>query len=186
MFMARRTIAVRDATPEDAQALLDIWTDFATGPEARLGCDVEEVEHSVLRLETEPAERLLVAVVEEQPVGVAHLRRAPISPIHGEDAIHVGYLHVLSSFRRRGIGKTLLEAASDWADDKDTQHIVAVAGANARDANRFLARLGMSQVAVVRATTVAALRSKLAVVPRKRVTTSVIAARRLRRRGMAT
>ena len=73
-----------------------------------------------MRLETEPAERLLVAVIDGEPVGVAHLRRAPISPIHEDDAVHVGYLHVLSDHRRRGAGKALLEAAADWADEKDS------------------------------------------------------------------
>lgn len=182
--MARGAIVVRDAQPEDAQSLLDIWMDFTSEAASKPVCELREVESSVLRLETEPSERLLVAVADGLVVGVAHLRRAAISPIHGEDAVHVGYLHVHSGHRRRGIGKALLEAAADWADEKDTKHVVAIAGVNARDANRFLARLGMGQVAVVRATTVASLRNKLArgSTPRS-VTTAVIAARRLTRRS---
>ena len=114
-----------------------------------------------MRLETDPSERLLVAVIDGAPVGVAHLRRAPISPIHEEDAVHLGYLHVLSDFRRRGVGKALLETAADWADEKDSKHVVAYVAAAARDSNRFLARLGLGQVAVVRASTVASLRCEL-------------------------
>ena len=116
--------------------------------------------------------------------GVAHVRRAPLSPLHDDDAVHVGYLHVLSGFRRRGIGKMLLEAAADWADEKDSKHIVASVAATARDSNRFLARLGLGQVAVVRASTVTSLRCKLsrAATP-KTVMTNVIAARRLMRRS---
>jgi GNAT superfamily N-acetyltransferase len=185
--MARGAIVIRDAQARDAQALLDIWMDFTAGAETRLHTEVLEVERSVLRLDTEPAERLLVAVVDDTPVGVAHLRRAALSPIHGEDAVHVGYLHVLSGHRRRGIGKALLEAAADWADEKGTTNVVAIVGANTREANRFLARLGMSQVAVVRATTVASLRSKLVGGPgSKGVTNAVIAARRLTRRTSMT
>jgi GNAT superfamily N-acetyltransferase len=181
--MIRGALVVRDAVPEDAEALLDIWLDFSTGGDPRQICDAQEVERSVLRLETEPSERLVVAVVDDRPVGVAHFRRAAISPIHGEDAVHVGYLHVLSGHRRRGVGKALLEEAADWAEEKDTKHVVAVVGANIREANRFLARLGMGQVAVVRATTVGSLRNKLAGAPGKSVTSAVIAARRLRRRS---
>jgi GNAT superfamily N-acetyltransferase len=184
--MTRGPVLVRDAVPEDAAALQAIWFDFNAESDragrSELSCD--ETERAVVRLETDPSERLLVAVVEGEPVGVAHLRRAPISPIHEEDAIHVGYLHVLSGFRRRGVGKTLLETAADWADEKDSKHIVASVAATARDANRFLARLGLGQVAIVRACTVAGLRCKLsgAATP-KSVMTNVIAARRLMRRS---
>lgn len=184
--MIRGAVVVRDAVPEDAQALLDIWLDFSVGGDPRQPCDLQEVECSVLRLETEPAERLVVAVTDDRPVGVAHLRRAAISPIHGEEAVHVGYLHVLSNHRRRGVGKALLEAAADWADEKDTKHVVAVVGANIREANRFLARLGMGQVAVVRATTVASLRAKLSGAPARSMTSAVVAARRLTRRSSQT
>ncbi len=181
--MVRGAIIVRDAVPEDAQALLDIWRDFNSDPQGRLGCDVQEVEAAVARLETEPSERLVVALADDHPIGVAHLRRAALSPIHGEDAIHVGYLHVLSGHRRRGVGKALLETAADWAEEKDTKKVVAVIGVNLRDANRFLTRLGMSQVAVVRATTVGSLRAKLAGAPTRSVTSAVVRARRLTRRS---
>lgn len=184
--MARGAIVVRDAVPEDAQALLDIWLDFTSGADVRPHSDVFEVQRSVRRLETEPAERLVVGLAEGVPVGVAHLRRAALSPIHGEDAVHVGYLHVKSGHRRRGIGKALLEAAAEWADEKDTKNLVAIVGANARDANRFLARLGMGQVAVVRATTLTGLRGKLAGRSGKSVTSAVVAARRLTRRSSMT
>src|SRR5262245_54010660 len=180
--MVRGAIAVRDARPEDASALLDLWSDHRADAESRLLCDVGEVESSVLRVDTLATERLIVAVVDDEPVGVAHLRRAPISPIHSEDAVHVGYLHVLSGFRRRGIGKLLLEAAADWADEAGTTHILSIAGSNNREINRFLASLGMSQVAVVRVTKVPCLRGKLAGLHGKSVTSAVVAARRLTRR----
>jgi GNAT superfamily N-acetyltransferase len=186
--MTRGPVLVRDAVPDDATALQAIWDDFTADSDragrAELSC--EETERAVVRLETDPSERLLVAVLDGDPVGVAHLRRAPISPIHEEDAVHVGYLHVLSGFRRRGVGKMLLEAAADWAEEKDSKHIVASVAATARDSNRFLARLGLGQVAVVRACTVATLRCKLsgAAAP-KAVMTNVIAARRLMRRSRA-
>ena len=135
--------------------LQEIWLDFSVEVKGhRQHTTVDSIERSIIRLETEPSERLVVAVADRDVVGVAHLRRAPVSPIHEDDAVHVSYLHVHSGHRRRGAGKLLLEAAADWADAKDSPHIVASVAANARDANRFLARLGLSQVAVVRAVTV--------------------------------
>ena len=137
-----------------------------------------------MRLETDPAERLLVAVLDgdvgrrgtpapgadlADPRGRRRARRLPPRAL---------------DHRRRGVGKALLEAAADWADEKDSKHIVASVAAAARDSNRFLARLGLGQVAVVRASTVANLRCKLAGTSApKSVMTNVIAARRLMRRS---
>lgn len=188
--MPRTAVVVRDAVAGDTDALLHIWSDFTSGGQEqdRGMSSAEQVERSLIRLQTEPCERLVVAVVDDAPVGVAHFRRAPISPLHDEDAVHVGYLHVLSGFRRRGVGKSLLHAAAEWAEAKDSKHVVASVAANAREANRFLARLGLGQVAVVRATTVAGLRCKLAVdgdprnIDPKLVAKNVVATRRLRRR----
>lgn len=183
--MNRAAVVVRDAVPEDADALRAIWSDFTCDFDRRFREDAprDHVRRAVRRLQTDPCERLVVALVDEVPVGVAHLRRAAVSPIHDEDAVHVGYLHVLTGHRRRGVGKSLLETAANWADEKDTKHIMASVAANARDSNRFLARLGLTQVAVVRATTVASLQAKLgAALAVKPVATNVVAARRLMRR----
>jgi GNAT superfamily N-acetyltransferase len=183
-------VLVRDATPADAAALQSIWLDFATENERqhRDHASLEQIERSVMRLDTDPSERLVVATVDGEAVGVAHLRRAPVSPLHEDDAVHVGYLHVLSGYRRRGVGCHLLEAAADWADEKDTKHVVASVAAVARDANRFLARLGLGQVAIVRASTVVALRAKLgastaASSSSRSVASNIVAARRLMRRS---
>jgi GNAT superfamily N-acetyltransferase len=174
---------VRDAVPEDAEALLLIWTDFTSVPprQPRPSADLDGVRRAVARICDDPDQRLLVALTEGDPVGVVHLRRAPLSPVHGEDAVHVGYLHVLSAYRRRGLGKQLMDTAASWAEDTGSKHIVASVAANARDSNRFLTRLGMSQVAVVRATTVCALKSKLRSPADSAMAPKVVTARRLRR-----
>ena len=93
--------------------------------------------------------------------------------------MHVGYLHVLSDYRRRGVGRQLLEAAADWADEKDSQHVIASVAAQRRDANRFLARLGMGQVAVVRASTVVSSAGQAGKRLGKRAASHIVAARRL-------
>lgn len=181
--MARAHSYVRDAVPTDAEALVSIWTDFTADPprRPRLPATLDEVRRAVHAIVLDSHQRLLVAVTEGTPVGVAHLRLAPVSPIHGEDAVHVGYLHVLTRCRRQGLGRQLMETAADWADEQGTHHVVASVAATARDANRFLARLGMAQVAVVRGTTVSALRAKLRPTVRQTVPSSVVTARRLTR-----
>jgi GNAT superfamily N-acetyltransferase len=187
--MSRGPVFVRDVQLGDAGALEAIWRDFAAGGErpSRPEATVEMIRRAIRRLQSESTERLLVAVVDGAPVGVAHLRRAPLSPIHDDEAVHVGYLHVLSGHRRRGIGKQLLDSAAEWAEEHSSTHIVASVAATARDANRFLARLGLGQVAVVRASTVAHLRSRLAAAGVKSAAGSnVVAVRRLMRSSRRT
>lgn len=183
--MTRGLVSVRDAVVADASALRSIWLDFAeeSDRQPREEPEHDQIERSIARYQTDLSERLLVALVDDQPVGVAHLRRAAVSPLHDDDAVHVGYLHVLSDFRRRGVGRHLLEAAADWADERDSKHVVASVAATSRGANRFLARLGLSQVAVVRASTVASLRSKLMSTAPRTMVPNVVAVRRGMRRA---
>lgn len=166
--MSRNPVNVRDATPEDVDALLEIWTDFSSRPHSeRLPVALPAVEAvaAVARTAADPDERLIVGVVDDEVIGAAHLRRAPMSPIHSESAVHVTHLHVLEKFRRRGVGHALVEAAVTWAEEKDSGHVMAAASANSRDANRFMARLGLVQFVIARAATVGDLRAKLPVEP---------------------
>lgn len=162
----RNPVQVRDAGPADAAALVAIWADFSnriTG-EPEIAPEAETAT-ALARIAAEPDERLLVGMVEDRVVGAMHLRRAAVSPIHTETAVHTSHLHVLDRWRRRGVGRALLEAAVSWAEEKDTGHILAASAVSSRDANRFMARLGLGQIAVIRGSTVASLRAKLPVEP---------------------
>lgn len=183
--MLRGPIAVRDATPSDADALLGIWSGFSFDEKkttTRALPPALEVRAAVGRVAADPGERLIVAELDGEIVGVAHLLRSPISPIHVEDAVRVNFLHVLPQHRRRGVGRMLLECAVDWADEKGTEHVLASVASASRDANRFLARLGLVPYLTVRTATVNALRLKLAARDGSPVATNVLAARRLMRR----
>ena len=63
------------------------------------------------------------------------------------------HLQVIEGFRRHGVGRALMEATVSWAEETVASHIVAAASATSRDANRFMARLGLTQMAVVRGST---------------------------------
>jgi GNAT superfamily N-acetyltransferase len=155
----RCPVQVRDAEPDDVEELRGV---LASGDDR--GGDVEQVAAgctAVASIAADPDQRLLVAMLGGRIVGVAHLVRGPISPLQGDSAVQVLNLNVLEEFRRHGVGHALMEGAVAWAEEKDTTHIVAATPVGSRDANRFMARLGLGQVAIVRATTVSALRSKL-------------------------
>lgn len=154
---------VRDASPEDSAALIGILTAI---PRRSTHEDLHaEACTAVAGIAAEPDQRLLVALVQDVVVGAAHLIRAPLSPLCGETAVHMTHLQVSDAARRNGVGRALIEAAVLWAEEKEDGHLLVIAPINSRDANRFLARLGLAQVAVVRAASIPALRAKLPVEP---------------------
>lgn len=160
--MARNPVHVRDALPEDAAVLVAMWRDN-TETSGRMSTPrVESAMRAIGHLALDPEQRLLVAEVDHQVVGVAYVVRAPLSPLHEETAVRVGHLFVTGEHRSRGVGRALLAVAAAWADEKQTAHLMINVSAAARDANRFLARLGLSSLAIVRAAPVAALQERLA------------------------
>jgi GNAT superfamily N-acetyltransferase len=192
--LSRYPVQVRDAAPEDAAALVSVWGDYRRGAPDRAALEPADIEaaHAVARVAADPDQRLVVGVLDQRIVGAAHLVRASISPIHTDMAIHITHLHVLGGHRRRGVGKALIEAAVAWAEEKDTTHLLAAARVHSRDANRFMARLGLCQIAVVRGATIPAVRAKLPVEPppgamvssrNQRSVGQVLAQRRLQRRA---
>jgi GNAT superfamily N-acetyltransferase len=169
--VARPVVGVRVARPTDADDLVEVWAE-ATGQEvvepeedadavgSLSGARVEAAA-AVARIDSEPDELLLVAEADGKVIGAVHLRRAPISPLQVAQAVHVSHLHVRPGHRRRGIASALLTAATEWAEETKSPHLLATTPASSRDANRFLARLGFCQVAVLRGVSVSALRSRL-------------------------
>lgn len=171
--MARAVIGVRLARPTDAGDLVDVWIeangeDAASAAKPAIGDDgsravaYDEATTAISRIEDDPDELLLVAEADSRVVGAVHLRRAPISPIQTAHAVHVSHLHVRPGHRRRGIASALLTAATSWAEDTKSSHMLATTPASSRDAHRFLARLGFCQVAVLRGVAVGSLRGRLA------------------------
>lgn len=165
--MVRSAVNICDASPDDAEALVAVWAGL-TGrtPEGEATPHaLQEAAAAIARIAADPDQRLLVARIEDQVAGAVHLARAPLSPVHHDAAVYVMHLQVIESLRRHGVGRALMEATVTWAEEKDTAHVVAAAASASRDANRFMARLGLSQIAVVRGATVASLRAKLPVDP---------------------
>jgi GNAT superfamily N-acetyltransferase len=165
--MSRCPVHVRDASPDDAGALVQVWAGLASRSCTREAqpSPVVEAAAAAARIAALPDQRLLVGVLDGTVVGAVHLILAPLSPIHTEQAVHLSHLHVLPEFRKHGVGKAMVEAALDWAEDTDAPHLLAAASAGSRDANRFMSRLGLTQVAVLRGALVSTLRSKLPVHP---------------------
>lgn len=161
--MARCPVTVRDAQPEDVHALRELLA--AVTIRSHEDPRLEDELTAIANLAADPEQRLVVAVSDDDVVGVAHLVRATLSPLQTDTAVHVLHLNVREDMRRHGIGHALLEAAVTWSEEKDSSHLIVAATASSRDTNRFMARLGLGQAALMRVATVASLRSRLPVEP---------------------
>ncbi|HEY3002094.1 MAG TPA: GNAT family N-acetyltransferase [Kribbellaceae bacterium] len=159
------SIAVRDARSEDADVLVTLWEEmsFGTGHSRLLAApSTATAGVAIERLGAEPSARLVVGELDGEVRAMAYLRRTPLSPLHDEDTVRVEYLHVRDDARRHGLGKALIAEAAAWADETDSQHLAVMASATERDANRFLARLGLSQFVVLRLASTHVVRRRLA------------------------
>lgn len=160
--MSRRPLEVRDARPEDAEALLRLWAEAGTrGVESPTPRPVEEAEASLAQIAADPDERIVVGFYEGGLVAAIVMKRGSLSPLHAEDAVHTSYLLVAPEFRKHGFARAMLDVAVSWAEEKDVASVTAITSSSSRDTNRFLARLGLATVASVRVASTAVLRRKL-------------------------
>lgn len=158
--MSRNALSVRDARPEDLEAVLELWDRSASTGESGTPRPAAEARTAMAEVAANPDERLIVGLQDGTIVAAMHLRRAPISPIHQEMAVHTSYLLVDPHVRKHGFAHALMECAVSWAEEKDIEHVTAITSGN-RDTNRFFARLGLVDIATVRATSTPVLRHKL-------------------------
>lgn len=159
--MLRPAPVVREATPSDADLLLQLWAETTRTGHADEQARRDAVQ-ALANTAADPDERLLVAEQDERIVAALYLSRGPISPLSLDTAVHTSYLVVAPSHRRHGYAHALMEAAVSWAEEKGVEQISAITDGS-RETNRFLARLGLGTVATVRLAGTAPLRKKLSV-----------------------
>lgn len=160
--MSRHSLEIRDARPEDAEALLRLWAEAGTrGLEAPTPRPIDEAAAALANIAADPDERIVVGFYEDELVAAIDLKRGSLTPLHNETAIHTSYLLVTPEHRKHGFARAMLEVAVTWAEEKDVASITAITASNSRDTNRFLARLGLATVASVRVVSTGVLRRKL-------------------------
>ena len=190
--MSRTPFVVRELAAADGPALHGLWASLLPAPVRDVGPDAY-AEHVLGVLADEKDATVLVAEVDGEVSGAAYLHRALPAPIEGAEALQVTLLAVNPGRTRRGVGRALVEAAVTQAETLGLDNVLVVGGPGDRETNRFLARLGLVSLAVLRTAPVAVLRTRLPVdsaglpgvqrVPRRnRHVGQVVAARRTQRR----
>ncbi|MDT0201306.1 GNAT family N-acetyltransferase [Nocardioides sp. AE5] len=156
--MSRTPALLRKATPGDASALVLLWGELLHAPTAD---PVAEMLATIDRIAASEDQRIVVAEVGGEVAGAVVLRVEAITPFGDEVAVQAITPYVSPDFRRRGIGKLLIEAAVLYAEEHGIGHVSAASMSNSRDAHRFLARMGLAPQAVLRLAPTAVVRAKV-------------------------
>jgi ribosomal protein S18 acetylase RimI-like enzyme len=167
--VSRGNVRVRPAATSDISELIALSIDNGVadhvGRRGRKG-DTTTLADRYAELLSDPDRLVLVAVDEESEnlVGFAVLLEELVGVLAPTATLYISHLLVAPSFRKRGAGRALLTGAVRHAEDRDIDHVVAGVQAAARDANRYLARLGFAPLVVRRIASVSTLRRSLGVV----------------------
>lgn len=182
--MTRSGLMPRIARPEDAPELADLWSDLLR--RADRSEQVADLELLIKAAAASPEQRFVVVEHDGQLAGAVFLRLTTVSPINLEPCVQSVHPRVFDRHRRRGVGRTLMEAAVTFAEENGVLHLSTAVPAAARDANRFMARLALAPAVTYRIALTSAVRSRLtpaAPVGQRRATPRVLVARRNQRRA---
>lgn len=185
--MSRYSLTTRCAVREDAPVLAELWSDAVRRADrAEQIADVEQIIKNCL---VSPEDRVVVVEYDDQVAGAVHLRITTLTPLNLEPCVQALQPRVFDQFRRRGVGHTLMEAATSFAEENGILHVATAIPHGSRDANRFMARLGLAPLAMYRIAPAAVLRARLSpqrtASPGSEGRSKVLAARRSMRRARA-
>lgn len=157
--MSRYSLTTRLATREDAPLLAGLWSDAVR--RADPAEQVQDLELIIKSSSVSPEQRVVVVEYDGQVAGAVLLRITTLSPLNLEQCVQSIHPRVLDQFRRRGVGRALMDAAAAFAEENGILHVVTAVPHASRDANRFMARLGLAPVVLYRVAPTAVLRTRL-------------------------
>jgi GNAT superfamily N-acetyltransferase len=137
-------ITIRPATPADEDAILDLLPQLFEPPGARPPTYTEKRGRAGIRWAVErPDSDILLALDGDTLLGLASVY-ADIQSIRYGKRCWLQDLVVSKDARSRGIGRQLLDAATDWARERGCTHLELSSGMGRVDAHRFYRRERMT------------------------------------------
>ena len=131
-------MTIRDATEADVAGLARLV--------GQLGYPTDEaaVSRRLARILASPADRLFVAELDGEVVGLAGVH-VSVSLEHDRDAAKVSAIVVDESSRRRGVGRALLDAVEAEAKARDCALVFLTTAERRQEAHEFYRRLGWEE-----------------------------------------
>jgi GNAT superfamily N-acetyltransferase len=138
-------ISIRPATPADEDAVLGLIPQLFDEPGRKAPGYTEERGRTGIRWAIQrPDSDILLALDGDRHLGVASVY-ADIQSIRYGPRCCLQDLVVSREARGRGIGKALLDAATEWAREHGCTHLQLSSGLGRVDAHRFYRREGMGE-----------------------------------------
>jgi GNAT superfamily N-acetyltransferase len=165
--VGRVNVRVRPAQADDVEQLVALVQSIDTTSGTFSGRPLTDssTEHLASRLGeiVDRCERSMLVATDDAGavIGMLSARADDIGAVDLTPVLHVTHLVVLPGHRRRGIGRALLSAAVQLADEAGVEHVLATAAAGSREGNRYLARIGFAPLVVARLATTSTLRRSL-------------------------
>lgn len=136
------TISVRQATPDDLDSIVMLLGELHEP--SRAAADAESWKQML----AQTGRTILLAERDGDPVGTADLWIAPTLLNGAAPRAFVNYVAVLTSARRSGVGRALLEDAHRRAADAGCDDLLLTSGDHRPDAHHFYEALGYERCAV--------------------------------------
>jgi GNAT superfamily N-acetyltransferase len=150
---------MRSAELSDAPVLADLWGEALRRADRQ--DQLADLELVIKAAAQSPEQRVVVAEYDGDVAGAVFLRLTTLTAVNLEPVVEAVSPHVFPQFRRRGIGTSLMECAVTFADELGASHVLTAAASASRDANRFMARLGLGPFAVTRLAPAPTVRAKV-------------------------
>jgi GNAT superfamily N-acetyltransferase len=153
------------ATVADIPALMDLWDELrqvgGRGERANNPVSTIDVRERLAAVLASPSYRIVLASLEDAPVGMAVLQTTRPDPFADSRVLNVAHLVVSRTAQHKGVGHALLKTAVDFATEKRLDQVAVSIYPSLREANRFFARLGFAPAATRRVAPVSLLRRRL-------------------------
>jgi GNAT superfamily N-acetyltransferase len=138
-------LTIRPATAADEAAVLVLLQELFEAPGVPPPDYTSERGAAGFRVAVEARDAdVLLAVDGGRLVGLASVYADILSIRYGQRC-WLQDLVVTAGYRSRGVGRALLDAATDWAREHGCTHLELSSGAGRGDAHRFYRREGMTQ-----------------------------------------
>ena len=156
---ARSYVRTRTARPADLAAVLALVRQHHADASYELALTGQGLGGAAAagfrRLLAAPAPWVVLAVLPgsdgaEEAVGLAVLGTDPLSVVLGSPQVTIDWFVVHRDHRRRGTGGALRSAAAAYAAVIGADHVVAAAGGQEAERQRFLSRMGFAPLATRR------------------------------------
>lgn len=181
-------LTLRSAESADIPALAELWSELVRGDDHT----DPHGDMAVLIAGQGEHNRVVVAEYDGVFAGAVLLTVTTISPLNLTPMVNIVSPTVVECYRRRGVGRSLIEAGVLFAEERDVTQVGTASVSTSRDANRFMARLGLATRASFRLAPTSTVRARITAMrpsmarPQRQQLGHVLAARRSMRRASAS